>query len=131
MKITHYTAVRPIDAGEMEKTFDGVTIRRVISEVDGAENFTMDIFEIAPGGHTGYHRHPWEHEVFVISGSGVCRDHEGEKPFRPGDVIYIAPNEPHELRNSGTVPVQLVCVIPKAALTAYHLARSGRERVHP
>lgn len=67
----------------------------------------------------------------MISGHGVCRDDERKKPFDPGDVIYIAPNEPHELRNTGSVPVQLVCVIPKAALTAYHLAQSGRERLDP
>jgi quercetin dioxygenase-like cupin family protein len=125
MKIQHYTAFEPIDASEIEKAFEGVTMRRVISEVDGAENFTMDVFEIAPGGHTAYHSHPWEHENFVISGHGVCRDAEGDRPFREGDVLYIAPNEFHQVRNTGATPLLMVCVIPKAALTAYYLAHSG------
>lgn len=127
MKIRHYQTFQPIDVQEFEQASQGVTVRRVISAVDGAENFTMDIFQIEPGGRTAYHSHPWEHEVFVISGNGICRDQEGEKTFRQGDVIYIAPNEPHQLENTADVPAEFVCVIPKAALTSYYLVKSGHD----
>jgi quercetin dioxygenase-like cupin family protein len=121
MKVQHYRAARPIRVEEIERTSGGVVYRRVISEVDGAANFTMDIFEIAPGGHSGFHVHPWEHEVFVIRGRGVVVGPDGEAPFGEGDVIFIPPDEPHQFRNAGDIPVEFICLIPQAALTAYYL----------
>lgn len=123
MKVQHYRAVTPIRVEAIERTAEGTVFRRVISEVDGATNFTMDIFEIQPQGHSGFHTHPWEHEVFVIRGRGVLVEAEGETPFAEGDVIFVAPEEPHQFRNSGDTPVEFVCLIPRAALTAYYLER--------
>jgi quercetin dioxygenase-like cupin family protein len=40
----------------------------VIGKQDGAQNFSMRVFEIAPGGHTPKHAHPWEHEMFIMRG---------------------------------------------------------------
>ena len=127
MKITHYSTFTPMSAAAIEEAYCGVTMRRVISEVDGADTSIMDVFEIAPNGETPFHSHPWEHQVFVISGKGHCRDASGERSFRDGDVIYVPPDEPHGFRNSGPVPVKLVCVIPKAAVAAYHLKQLGEE----
>lgn len=124
MKVQHYAAVAPIQVEEIEQAAHGMTIRRVISAVDGATDFTMDVFEIRPGGHSAFHAHPWEHQVFVVRGSGILVGEEGETPFGEGDVIFVAPNEPHQFRNAGTVPVEFVCLIPKAALTAYYLERT-------
>ncbi len=123
MKVTHYSRFQAIDAAEIEKAYLGVTIRRVISEVDGDEYFVMVIFVIAPVGQTPYHSHPWEHEIFVISGRGQCRDTTGEHSFAEGDVIYVSPGELHAFSNAGPEFIKLVCVIPKAALAAYHLIR--------
>lgn len=121
MKIMHYSQFEAIDAAQIEEAYSGVTMRRVISEVDGSETAVMDVFEIAPKGETAYHDHPWEHQVFVIAGRGQLRDSHGDHDFRDGDVIYIRPDEPHAFRNTGAEPVKLVCVIPKAAVAAYHL----------
>lgn len=123
MKVQHYQAVAPIRVEDIERAAQGVTIRRVISEVDGATNFTMDVFEIQSGGHSSFHTHPWEHEVFVIGGQGTVVGPQGETPFREGDVIFIAPEEPHQFANPGSAPVEFVCLIPRAALTAYYMER--------
>ena len=124
MKVQHYTAVAPIPVEDIEQATQGLTIRRVISGVDGATDFTMDVFEIRPGGHSAFHVHPWEHQVFVIRGTGVLVGAEGETPFGEGDVIFVPPDEPHQFRNAGSIPVEFVCLIPKAALTAYYLDRA-------
>ena len=43
---------RPTDpSGDIERATTGVTIRRLISEVDGAGSYTLDIFEMEPNGH--------------------------------------------------------------------------------
>ncbi len=121
MKVQHYSQVAPIPVEEIEQATQGLTIRRVISAVDGATNFTMDIFEIGPGCHSEFHVHPWEHEVFVIRGEGVLGGEGSETPFGPGDVIFISPNEPHQFRNMGNNTIEFVCLVPQAALTAYYM----------
>lgn len=123
MKVQHYKKVAPIRVEEIERVAEGMTIRRVISGVDGATNFTMDVFEIQPGGHSGFHLHPWEHEIFVIRGQGAVTGAKGATPFGEGSVIFIPPGEPHEFRNNGDAVVEFVCLIPQAALTAYYMER--------
>lgn len=129
MNVTHYSRFEPIDASEIEEAYTGITIRRVISEVDGADSTVMDVFEIAPGGQSPYHSHPWDHQVFVVSGRGWCRGEAGRLEFGAGDVIYVKPDEMHSFGNSGPEAVKLVCVIPKAALAAYHLTKIASEAV--
>ncbi len=121
MKVQHYSAVAPIAVEEIEQATQGLTIRRVISAVDGATDFTMEIFEIRPGGYSAFHAHPWEHQVFVIKGDGVVAGEQDETPFDAGDVIFISPNEPHQFRNTGDDTVEFVCLVPQAALTAYYM----------
>jgi len=43
-------------------------------------------------------------------------------------VIFIAPNEPHQLVNDGDVLVEVVCLIPKAALAAYYIGLAAPRR---
>lgn len=52
---------------------EGVKIRVIISKEDGAPNCVMRRFTIEPGGHTPYHTHNWEHEIYVLSGEGEAR----------------------------------------------------------
>jgi quercetin dioxygenase-like cupin family protein len=58
-----------------------VDIRVLISTDDGAENFAMRMFEVQPGGHTPWHTHPNEHEVFIVEGHGVLVYAGKEHPF--------------------------------------------------
>ncbi|MGH3111082.1 MAG: cupin domain-containing protein [Gaiellaceae bacterium] len=125
MKVEHYREVEPLPVEGIEEATAGLTIRRLISEVDGATEFTMDVFEIEPDGHSAFHDHPWEHQIFVLSGEGTLVGSEGPIPFKQGDVIFIAPDEPHQFVNDGEVLVEFVCLIPKAALTAYYIGRAA------
>lgn len=110
MKVIHYSAAEA-------KVFDadpakGVTGRVVIGQADGAANFCMRIFELAPDGHTPKHSHNWEHEIFVHAGTGaVWRDGEWVEIAR-GSVIFVPGNEEHQLKNTGTEVLTFVCLIP-------------------
>ena len=69
----------------------------------GAPNFTMRHFEVAPGGRTPFHAHPWEHEVYVLSGTGKVRQKGGERaPSEAGGN----PPRARVLRPSATVPTE-------------------------
>ena len=87
---------------EGEEVGKGVVMRWVISEKDGAENFFMRIIEAEPGTQgPPMHNHAYEHEMYILEGQGLVVGDEGEKPFKSGDVIFIPPNEKHEIKHPG------------------------------
>lgn len=112
MKVTHYEQVKsePVD---MEGAH-GCSVRWLIGDADGAPNFAMRQFEVAAGGYTPRHTHPYEHEVFVLQGEGVVYEGDTEHPLRTGDVVYVKPDEVHQFRNTSDAPMKFLCLIPNA-----------------
>ena len=88
-----------------------VRIRWLVHGPDGARNFYLRQFEIAPGGHTPRHQHDWEHEVYVLSGGGSAVSAQGEKPVGPGAALFVEPNEVHQFR-AGPQGMKMLCIIP-------------------
>jgi len=91
---------------------EGVIKREVITREDGAPNFCMRVFEVEPGSSTPSHAHPWEHEVFVLSGRGVVLGDQGTIHILKNSVVFIPPDEHHCFINTGSEPLQFICVIP-------------------
>ena len=114
MKVNHYEhiASEPV---QMEGA-SGCRVRWLIGEADGAANFAMRQFEVAAGGHTPRHTHPYEHEVFVLEGEGVALEGDQQHPIKFGDVVYVRPDEVHQFRNTGDVPLKFLCLVPNTAL---------------
>lgn len=96
----------------------GCTVRWLVGERDGAPNFAMRQFEVAPGGYTPKHQHPYEHEVYVLEGTGVVFEGGVEHPLSPGKVIFVPPNELHQFRNTGSTPMKFLCMVPNSAMAA-------------
>jgi quercetin dioxygenase-like cupin family protein len=109
MKVVHYTDV---EAEGPDGYAPGVYLRTVISPADGAPHFSMRVFEVEPEGHTPFHEHPWEHEVFILAGEGALRSEGGDIALREGIVAFIAPGEKHQFLNAGDAVLQFLCVIP-------------------
>ncbi len=113
MKVVHYSDVET-------KPYENTTAhnakgRLLIGRNDGASNFAMRIFELAEGGTTMHHDHPYEHEIFVHAGRGqVLRDGEWAD-LKPGDAVFIPGGEIHQLRNAGDEPFLFICAVPKEA----------------
>ena len=116
MKVQHDNDV-PAEPVEMKGAI-GCTVSWLIGTPDGAPNFAMRQFEVAPGGHTPLHQHPYEHEVFVLEGSGVVQEGSTPHPLKAGDVVYVAPDEVHQFRNSGTAPLKFLCLVPHGVTPA-------------
>jgi quercetin dioxygenase-like cupin family protein len=93
----------------------GVEIRWLISKDDGAENFSMRMFEIQPGGNTPLHTHPHEHEVFAIEGNGVFVYEGKEHEFGAEYVIFVPGGSEHQFRNTGDSVLRMLCLIPASA----------------
>ena len=111
MIIQHYRDVDVVIPEE--QGVNGVKMRRVIAEKEGAQNFVMRVFEVEQGGNTPLHAHGWEHEVFTLSGTGVVVDQSGdEHDVKSGDVIFIPGGEEHQFRNTGDAVWEFICLIP-------------------
>ncbi len=109
MKIFHYENVEAKDADEGASK---LKVRWLITKEMGAPNFAMRLFEMEPKGHSPYHSHPWEHEVFILEGEGAVVSEKGEKKFAAGDVVFVLPNEKHQFKNSGTKTLKFLCLVP-------------------
>ena len=104
----------PVD---MEGAKD-VEVRVLLGPADNAPTFAMRIFDLAPGGHTPYHDHGFEHEVMILSGDIAITTTEGDRPVKVGDVALITPGESHQFKNqSQTEPASFMCLVPIAYQT--------------
>ena len=113
MQVKHYQAV-PASEVTLEGAA-GCRVRWLVGEKENAPTFAMREFEVAPGGHTPKHFHDYEHEVYVLSGNGVVIDGDRERPLKQGDVVFVAPNDVHQFRNTGPEPMRFLCLIPNSA----------------
>lgn len=113
MKVNHYQDVtqQPV---EMEGS-QGCSVRWLLGERDGTPTFAMRQFDVAPGGFTPRHSHPYEHEVFVLEGEGEVFEGAEPHPLRAGDVVFVKPDEIHQFRNTGSQPLKFLCLIPNSA----------------
>jgi quercetin dioxygenase-like cupin family protein len=109
MIIKHYRDVKP---GTYDGVPEGVQVREMITPLDGAPNFSLRVFDVEAGASTPFHNHQWEHEVFILEGTGKVRGTEKESPFRPGDSVFIPPNEQHCFVADPGAAVRFICVIP-------------------
>lgn len=113
MKLINYTSVTPTHFNN--NAAKGVMGRVVVGKNDGAKNFCMRIFEIAPQGFTPKHAHAWEHEMFIHAGVGEIYSNGEWNPIQSGNVIFMPPNEEHQVRNTGKELLILACLIPSIA----------------
>ena len=108
--------LQPIKAHRQEPVVQagarGAHIRMLIGPDDGAPNFYMRHFELEPGGCTPHHEHPHEHEVLVWRGTGIAKSEQGDRPFKPGDVIFIPGGEKHQFCNDSSEPCEFICLVP-------------------
>jgi quercetin dioxygenase-like cupin family protein len=104
-----------IPAEEFGEAAPGVTIRQLISrEQDGAPVYNLRMIEIAPGGNTPDHAHPYEHENFAVSGAGEVMVEGAWHPVSAGDVVFVPAGVRHQYRNASDETFRFLCGIPVA-----------------
>lgn len=89
-----------------------VTKQEMVGLQDGAKNFAMRYFEVAPGGYTSLDEHQHDHGVMILRGKGRVLLGEQSYEIGFGDAIYIFPHERHQFVNTGDEPLGFLCVIP-------------------
>ena len=114
MKVHHHTEVE-LEQVVMPGAQD-TKVRQLVGANVGAANFAMRMFEIGPGGHTPRHQHDYEHEIYVLEGEGVAYEGDNPVPLKPGDAVYVCPNDIHQFRNTGSTTMKMLCLIPNSAV---------------
>ncbi|MEW6441092.1 MAG: cupin domain-containing protein [bacterium] len=104
--------VPPVDLS-LEQGVKGAELRPLITREDGAGHFAMRLFRLEPGGHTPFHVHPWEHEVFIVRGSGELLGEGAAIALAEGMAAYVPPDERHRFR-AGDRGMTFICCIPHA-----------------
>jgi quercetin dioxygenase-like cupin family protein len=72
---------------------------------------TAVIVTVAPGGQTGWHRHPVPLFAYILDGTlAVDYGSHGKRTCNAGDAIMEAMRAPHNGTNSGATPVRILAV---------------------
>jgi quercetin dioxygenase-like cupin family protein len=87
-------------------------MKALITKDDGAPNFAMRHFELGKDGHTPYHKHPWEHEVYILEGKGELVTEEENLPLSPGKAVFVKGEEMHQFKNTGEGSFKFLCIVP-------------------
>ena len=90
----------------------GVSMRLIVGRSDGAPTFAMRHFTVEPGGYTPHHSHNYEHEVYIVEGSGRVEQSGQHRDIQAGDVVFVEPNNVHQFVNTGTTPLKFLCMVP-------------------
>lgn len=109
-KVCHYSDVPAQTFGEEAP---GTSMRWLIDDThDGAPVYALRMVEIAPGGHSPHHSHPYEHENFIVDGRGRVLIEGIWHDLKPGDVVFVPPGAVHTYENAGDTTFKFLCGIP-------------------
>ena len=81
-------------------------------DFDGSSSLSLGFAEIAPGGDLTLHYHS-PAEIYVITnGTGILNKSGELETIKKGDVVYIAGNAEHALRNNGKETLEFYWIFP-------------------
>jgi len=89
------------------------SIRWLVGKDSPAPNFYLRQLELEPGGHTPFHNHEWEHEIYVVEGDGKLNTTDNKSiPLKKGTFALVMPGEEHQFENTGDSVFKFLCIIP-------------------
>jgi quercetin dioxygenase-like cupin family protein len=107
--------IRNIDEVQMSEVdmegVKGASMAVIVGTSDGAPNFALRSFRVESGGHTPRHCHDFEHEVYVVSGSGTILLGDTTHDIKAGDVIYVEADLEHQFKSQGG-ELRFLCMVP-------------------
>lgn len=101
------TPAKPVEMAGVQ----GVTMAVMCGREHGAPNFAMRHFRVEPGGHSPRHGHDYEHQVFIVEGTGTVLLEGSERPIRQGDVVYVPADREHQFK-AGDRGLRFLCLVP-------------------
>ena len=91
----HVAGSRPTRRAPKEN-FTGSVLQDPINMAPAPARLNASRVSFEPGARTAWHTHPLGQTLYVISGIGRVQAKGGPiREIRPGDVVWIPPNEKH------------------------------------
>ena len=82
------------------------------SDYTESSELSLGLAEIAPGGNLILHYHS-PAEIYVITdGKGILNKSGKQEEIKKGDVVYIAKNIKHGLKNNGKETLKFYWIFP-------------------
>ncbi|PSP79132.1 cupin domain-containing protein [Halobacteriales archaeon QS_1_68_20] len=106
--------IRRDDEVEYERVdaADGLRKGVLVGEDEGAPNFAMRRFTLAPGAEVPRHTNEAEHVQYVLAGEYVVGVEGEEHEVGPGDALLIPAGAVHWYRNEGETEGAFLCSVP-------------------
>jgi quercetin dioxygenase-like cupin family protein len=106
--------VRRADQVEYEAVdaADGLRKGVLVGPDDGAPNFALRRFTLAPGAEVPRHTNAVEHEQYVLAGEYVVGIGDEEREVGPGDSLLIPAGVVHWYRNESDEEGAFLCAVP-------------------
>ncbi len=102
------TARKPVDMPGVK----GATMAVMVGREHGAPNFALRQFVLEPGGHSPHHSHDYEHEVYIVEGSGTVLLNGRQNPIKAGDVVFVPADHEHQFRAAEAGGMTFLCLVP-------------------
>lgn len=95
----------PFQTNIAKATAENTDFRQVLFT---GENSQLVVMSIPPGGEVGQETHKYTEQILYFqSGTGEAVLDGTTTLIGPGDVVIIPPGTPHNVRNTGKVPLQI------------------------
>ena len=82
------------------------------ADFDGSSSLSLGLAQIAPGGNLTLHYHSSAEIYVVTNGSGILNKSGELETIKKGDVVYIAGNTEHALKNNGKETLEFYWIFP-------------------
>ncbi len=89
------------------------SIKRLIGEEEGWEDYVMRIIELEAGGNSPRHEHEWEHINYVLEGEGNLMIAGKDHALTVGSYAYVPAGTLHQFTNTGEGTFRFICIVPK------------------
>jgi len=55
--------------------------------------------------------------MYILEGQGVMVGDKGTNPIEPGHVLWVAPYERHQIKNTGKAALKFICCVPQKPIS--------------
>jgi len=91
-------------------TLQGCALKPEVIGAEYTDAYSVDLVRIAAGGCSSSHTDAARHAFFILEGEGELSLGPQVHALNRGTIAKIPPGVPHELRNTGAVPLVLSAI---------------------